>query len=172
MSTDKPDDVSMERTAPPGAQLRTTLPQTLAKVRGLRGMSMRRLALESGVAKSTICDLESGQATDVMMTTLCKLCGVLRVTPDYLLNIYPDETLASASPVVEPPTVRESRTCAYCSKRLRAGEPHMPGECMMHAADHNPSAEYLAAKYGFCVAAIAAILAAEYDRRNHKTAEG
>lgn len=144
------------------AMLKTTLPETLRKVRKMRGMSQAELARRSGVACSTICEIESGQAQDVMLRTLAKICGVLSVSFDYVTGFIPDDTDASVFPEASaPPTVRESRTCEHCGKALRRGEPHPPGECII-AADRKGGStkehrEFLAPVFGLSVTAIAFI---------------
>jgi transcriptional regulator with XRE-family HTH domain len=160
----------MDRPPASDSMLKTALPQTLCRLRGQRSMSQRKLARLSGVATSTIAAIETGQAKDVMLSTLLKLCGVLLVTCDYLLGIYADETFASETPAVESRTARESsHNCEHCGQRLRPGEPHMLGECIMIADERGGSTvehrKYLAARFGFGVASIDAICADEYSRR-------
>jgi transcriptional regulator with XRE-family HTH domain len=146
----------------PDVILRTTLPETLRKVRRMRNISQAELARRSGVSCSTICEIESGQAADIRVRTLCKLCGVLSVSLDYLAGIIADETYASEAPnSADRPTVRESRTCPHCGKLLRRGEPHPPGECIIAADRRGGSTrehrEFLAPVFGLSVAAIAFI---------------
>jgi len=146
--------------------LKTTLPLTLAKIRGLRGWSQAELSRRSGVACSTIAALESGHAKDVMLSTLKKLGGALAVTLDYVTGVVADETFADAAP--EASGTRTARTCKHCETALRRGEPHPPGECIMLADRRGGSTvehrAYLAAVFGFGVAAIDAICADENGR--------
>lgn len=152
----------------PDTVLKTTLPETLRKLRGLRGISQATLSRRSGVAASTIAAIETGLARDVMLSTLNKLCGVLAVTPDYLLGVYANETYAARAPDATAPDVRDARTCRHCERALRRGEPHPPGECLMLADRRGGSTPehraYLAAAFGFGVQAIDAICADENGR--------
>ena len=152
--------------------LRTTLPETLRKLRNLRGMSQAELSRRSGVARSTIAGIETGQSKDIMLRTLAQLCGALAVTFDYATGISANGNngkFASEAPdATRQMSVREARTCQHCGRRIRPGELHLPGECIMIADRKGGSTPahraFLAAATGFGVASIEAICADENGR--------
>lgn len=149
--------------------LLTVLPQRTTMLRHLRRLTQAQLSALSGVAASTIAAIETGQTKGVNLKTLLRLCGVFEVTPDYILGIRENHTLARAfaasmeldhAPLHTNPVV-----CPRCNTTLRIGQPHPPGECMAAGRDGGQSREYLAASWGFGIAAVDAILADEYNRR-------
>lgn len=158
--------------------LKSILPQRLARLRSINGLSQAALARVSGIANSTISEIETGLARDIKLNTLLRICAVLNVTPDYLLGFDADTDLAHTFVVaLDPLTVAESRSgierkCSRCDRILRTGEPHTQGECVWYLDQRGSSREYLAAVFGFGLAAIDAIVRDEYERRRrHITAD-
>lgn len=149
--------------------LKNVIPKRIIRLRALRGYSQAKLASVSGVPRSTIAAIETGQAKNIKITTLQKLWTALVVSPNYLFGIEPDDGLVPAFVASARRTVVAHRTvvevrCNRCEHVLRQGEPHMQGECIMFAHAAGRSVEYLAAGYGFGMAVIDVILADEYHR--------
>jgi transcriptional regulator with XRE-family HTH domain len=67
----------------PTAEL-ATIAQRVAYARGLRGLSLRRLAAGAGVSHGTIFAMESRDADDASVSTIRSLARVLDVHPAWL----------------------------------------------------------------------------------------
>jgi len=133
-------------------------------------MSQKDLAIACGLAPSTVNAMESGQSTDMLVTTLSRLAHAVKATPDRLLG-YDDPHLDLTRYVIslERPTVRESREsrfCTVCGRALFMGESHTQGECVVELSEHGKTADLLAAMFGFTPASIEFILDEEYARRS------
>jgi transcriptional regulator with XRE-family HTH domain len=78
-----PDEVSRRRDNKAAAR---ALSRELIRLRSLKGLTQAGLARASGVSRSTINALESGQGEDVYVRTVKLLAAALNVTPDALLG--------------------------------------------------------------------------------------
>lgn len=87
--------------------LKRLLPERLASARRHLGLSQNRLAREAAVAVSTVNAIESGLG-DFRVSTLLKLCGVLGVSPGWLLGF--DEGTRPKGTVIEIGVVRRDFT--------------------------------------------------------------
>jgi DNA-binding Xre family transcriptional regulator len=159
-----------QRGTPRESMLITVLPSRIVMLRGLRRLSQAQLADLSGVACSTIAAIETGQTKGVNLKTLLKLCGVFEATPDYILGIRENHTLArsfATSTILSDvgTSVRRGGRCTRCGMRLRVGQPHALGKCIATACDAGQSREYLSAAFTLGIDSIDAILADEYRRR-------
>lgn len=106
-------------------------------------MTARWLASHAGVSKSTLDRLESGQASDVLVSTVERLGAALGVTPDALLGyeggplvrepLTPDLLAASALEQQLP------HLCQHCRVNIPASAMHTLGECMMRMSDNGDS---------------------------------
>lgn len=159
--------------------LKQTLPRRLIRLRELYGLSQNALARSAGIAVSTLNEIESGLAPDVRLSTILKLCRVLKVSPDYLLGFDRDEEhvrrltetrhrLDSYAPsplVLADQAAGIQRKCMVCDHLLIQHEPHTQGECILMMHEKGRSLDYIAVFYGFTVSSIDKILNDEYDVR-------
>lgn len=148
------------------ATFRRVLPQRLVKYRHLRGMSQTALAKAAGIARSTLNAIESGQATDIKLTTLEPVCHALGVSTDALLGY--DSTPLVRSPqlrAIEDPEKSVDRTCCACKKQIAARELHLPGECMMELSNSGASDRRIGIAFGLPTPAVTVILREEHAAR-------
>ncbi len=155
--------------------LRAVLPQSLARLRSIHGLSQRDLARKTGIAKSTIAALETGQVRNVTVETIERLCVCFHVTFDYLL--VPNDGKRDRAPRfmvkhMDSFPAHGRRTCGICDSVLRRGEPHSDPQCMMRMDAAGCSREYLASFWGFGRVALDAILADEYRREKKRFHSG
>ena len=88
-------------------------PRRILRVRELCDLSQKALAAKSGIALSTLNELEGGFAGDLRVSTLLRLSATLGVTPNWLLGFEPEDSLpqcralrAPYSPVYEARCVK------------------------------------------------------------------
>lgn len=141
--------------------LKQVMPRRLVRLREIHRLSQRALAEEIGVCVSTLTALESGQARDLMVCTLLKVCDRFQVSPDYLLG-FEGAALARAPqrPVTGP--------CATCGTELLAGEVHSAVQCIYCLYCVGDSEEILAARFGISIRTIRALLHEEFDTRKRR----
>lgn len=148
--------------------LKNVLPQRLIRMRVIRGLTQRALARLSGVGRTTIIRIESGQITDLKVKTLLRICLRLSISMDHILGLDDNPNIARKL-IGASPVLIEAREviCEKCFHRFRRGMQHIPGsgECIMFADAAGRSREYLSATYGFSLEVIEAILGDEYGRR-------
>lgn len=103
--------------------LKRFLPTRLVAARRHLGLSQQRLAREAAVAVSTVNAIESGLG-DFRVSTLVKLCGVLGVSPGWLLGW-------------ESSGVRIERIEIWLPRELPAREEavHLVGAGLSHSAE-------------------------------------
>lgn len=77
----------------------TTTGRRLKRLREARDFSQGQLATYSGVARSYISEIESGQAANVSGARLSKLAEVLETSVDYLLGQTDDPRATDRPPV-------------------------------------------------------------------------
>lgn len=139
--------------------LRVTCPLRLRDLRQLYGLSQTCLSRRSGVPRSLVGGIEAGQAGDVRLSTLLKLCHVFGVSPDYLLGFDTGITRAIYRPYVPPPNI--DGACQLCESRVRRGEPHRIGTCIAANHERGWRPEVLAVFYGLTLESIFAVLREE-----------
>ncbi len=148
------------------------LARRLVKFRDLRRLSQTALAGRSGVSRKTLNALESGQAADVLVSTLEALGHSLRVTLDALLGqdelplvrlAAPCDYLGrSVSDFVSP------RTCWQCGVSIPARALHPLGECMMAMSDRGRSAASIGAVFGLRAISVESVLRDEHEARRKR----
>jgi transcriptional regulator with XRE-family HTH domain len=152
------------------------LPRRITRLRRLLRLSQAELARKAGLTASTISQLEGGQH-DPRCATVEAIARVLGVVPGYLLGadaeIEPtvsSGTITSEAMIVHYAALKKalesSRCCGICSQDLRAGEPHGAGDCMLHMYEGGKNKRFLSLTFGLSIAAIDAMLSAEYGARS------
>jgi transcriptional regulator with XRE-family HTH domain len=151
--------------------LKQQLPWRLVRLRELHGLSENKIAKLSGVCTSRLNEIGGGLAKDIKYSTLMKLCGVLHVTPAYLLG-------GASGDYAEPIDIRqlikahkwnaEPWLCSSCARVIPGNHPHLLGECIVMLYDQGKSREYLATFWGLSVGSIAKIIEDEYDIRRRR----
>jgi DNA-binding Xre family transcriptional regulator len=146
------------------------LPRRVTTLRSFRSLSQAQLAKEAGIATSTVCAIETGQITDLKLSTLLSLCEVLQVTPDYLLGFDRNEKLVSKMMRLDYPDgwkvriTKENTKCAVCDALLAKWSYHTPADCMVMQHQKGKTIIALANFYGLPVDGIQFILDKLYDR--------
>ena len=69
-----------------------SLGERVAQIRGLRGLSLRELAAQTGLKAQNISRLETNNRTHVRSDTLQRLADALACSADYLLGQTDDPT--------------------------------------------------------------------------------
>jgi transcriptional regulator with XRE-family HTH domain len=150
------------------------IPRRVVHLRRLLCFSQAELARRSGLNVSTINSIESG-FHDPRCSTIELVAKALLVLPGYLLGSDPeldspvsagtiaaDQLYAYYAGVLQ--AIMSPRRCRICSQQLPSGEPHGAGNCMVHLYESGKPKEFLAITFGFCPAAVDAMLDAEYER--------
>ena len=138
--------------------LKSILPRRMVALRHVHSLSLRGLSRETGIAGSTLHMLETGFSTDVLLSTILRLCEALAVTPDYLLGVDRDARHAHALLGVEG----IDGHCEVCLIDLAPHEPRRLGECIRQHHHRGAGVKQLAARYGLCATSIERILRDEY----------
>lgn len=167
-------EVSGTPQARPGsATFLQVLPRRLVKYRELRGVTQAQLAKAARISRSTLNAIESGQAQDMKVSTLERLCHALGVSGDALLG-YNSVKLVRRPKLrgLEPDgpvSAGNAHLCATCGKRVAARALHLPGDCMMALSDAGASDARIGAVFGLTTATIIFVLREEHEARRHRT---
>ena len=125
-----------------GTVLKQILPRRLIRLRERHALTQRSLAEGAGLGVSTVNEIESGLASDVMLSTILMIAARFEVTPDYLLGFdFQDLSMG----------------WARSDGKL--------GEELAHMADAGWSEGALAARLGISVAAVHKIIEDEWEAR-------
>jgi DNA-binding Xre family transcriptional regulator len=148
------------------------LARRLVKFRDLRRLSQTDLAKSSGVSRKNLNSLESGQAGDMLVSTLEALCNPLRVTPDGLLG-YDDLPLLRMAMSDEhvAQNAREymdARVCKRCGQTVPGRTMHPAGECIMAMSDSGSSATAIGVVFGLRAAGVEHLLMDEHEARRRR----
>jgi len=146
--------------------LKNRLPQQLSKLRAIRNLSLSDLAKLSGVSKSTIAEIETGQAKNVTLGTILKLCQFFGVSLDEITGFF-DEVPHIKRPGTSPgfALVNMKPVCMKCRGHLRRGERHFYEECIMHLHQEAVSRERIAVIMECEVSTVDKIIAGVLSRR-------
>ena len=146
--------------------LKNRLPQQLSKLRAIRNLSLSDLAKLSGVSKSTIAEIETGQAKNVTLVTILKLCQFFGVSLDEITGFFDDVPHIKRPGTWAGSTLVNMRpVCLRCNGNLRRGERHFLEECIMHLHENAVSRERISALCEVGVSAVDKIIADVLSRR-------
>lgn len=148
------------------------LPVRIVKYRELRHVSQCALARAAHISRSTLNLIESGQARDMKVSTLERLCHALGVSGDALLGynsvrLVRKPHLRGVSPD-GPEPVAAARSCATCGLLIPARGLHLPGDCMLELSDRGETNERIGTVFGLSSAAIEGVLREEHRARRHR----
>jgi transcriptional regulator with XRE-family HTH domain len=129
-----------------GHILKQTFPRRLIWLRERQSLTQKALAGRAGIAPSTVNEIESGLASDVMLSTVILLGASLAVSPDFLLGLDCPQDAAIV--------------CARESLNL--------GAAIIDLANQGNSEAMLATQFGLTQAAIGKILEEEYEVRRRR----
>lgn len=101
------------------------LGENLKRIRTLKNVSQSDIAKSLGVSRAFICKIENGQ-TNPTLSTITKLCGVVGVTPDELLNNTNSNTKISHKKRPEKEKLKLHRLNDVCTL--------MKGDCILGMA--------------------------------------
>jgi DNA-binding Xre family transcriptional regulator len=172
-------DPATERNVTPAVPPFRTIEKTwgvfahrLVRFRELRRMSARSLAKLAGISRTTLDRLESGQAQDVMMSTVERLGRALSVTPDALLG-YDDLPLIRVvmTPELVAAAIRDRilpHLCEDCHKTLPGRAMHTLAECMMAMSDLGHSSASIAEAFNMMESSVDSVLDDEHEARRHR----
>jgi transcriptional regulator with XRE-family HTH domain len=151
------------------------IPRRIIRMRRLLRLSQGELARKAGLTASTISMLEGG-LHDARCSTIELVAAALGVLPGYLFG-----SDVEIEPSISPGTIKadqiaahyaglkaalaSSRRCGICSQALLAGEPHGVGHCLLHLYEGGKNKRFLSLTFGLSIAAIDAMLDAEYRAR-------
>jgi transcriptional regulator with XRE-family HTH domain len=149
------------------------LPRRIVQYRELRGVSKAALARAAGVSVSTLKSIESGQAKDMKLSTLEKMCHALGVSADALCGF--NDVLLVRNPERhgliardDPTLINPARACQHCGTHIRARAVHLPGSCMMVMFDRHTSPQRIGDVFGLSEQAILAVLREEHTVRSRR----
>jgi DNA-binding Xre family transcriptional regulator len=148
------------------------LPVRIVKYRELRHVSQGALARAAHISRSTLNLIESGQARDMKVSTLERLCHALGVSGDALLGynsvkLVRKPHLHGVTPD-GPEATAVARFCGTCGARVAARALHLPGDCMLELSDAGATADRIGAVFGLSTAAIEGVLREEHAARRHR----
>jgi len=137
----------------------------------LRKVSATALAKAAEISRSTLNIILSGQARDMKVTTLERICHALGVSGDALLG-YNSVGLVR-SPHLHGLDLGGSafsiaRVCATCETQLAARELHLPGDCMMELARKGAKAKRIGQVFGLSTRVIGLVLREEHEARRRR----
>jgi DNA-binding Xre family transcriptional regulator len=154
-----------------GTTFLQVLPRRIVKYRELRGVSQAALAKAAHISRSTLNAIEGGQASDMKVSTLERLCHALGVSGDALLGY--NSVKLVRKPKLHGLTNRDkpgrrAYACQTCGQKIAARAAHLPGACMMELSDKGATDERIGAVFGLSTPAITLVLREEHEARRHR----
>jgi DNA-binding Xre family transcriptional regulator len=157
---------------PTGKTFLQVMPRRIVKYRELRAVTQGALAKAAHIARSTLNLIESGQARDMKVSTLERICHALDVSGDALLGYNSVKLVRKPHLLGVQPDGPEShavaRACAICGAHIAARALHLPGDCMLELSDAGGTAARIGAVFGLSTRAIELVLREEHAARRHR----
>lgn len=155
-----------------GTTFLQVLPRRIVKYRELRAVSQSALAKAAEISRSTLNTIEGGQAVDMKVSTLERLCHALGVSADALLGY-------NAVKLVRLPALHglnkggprpfgSPRTCEVCGVAVAARALHLPGDCILELSDKGATGARIGAVFGLSTKTIEGVLREEHAIRRHR----
>lgn len=148
------------------------LPIRIVKYRELRQISQAALARAAGISRSTLNVIEGGQARDMKVSTLERLCHALGVSGDALLGynsvrLVRNPSLRGISPFLANGGA-VARACGICGGAVAARALHLPGDCILGLSDAGVTPARIGVVFGLSPTTVDLILRQEHESRRHR----